>query len=239
MNIKLFTVPNLLTLGNLLCGSAAVVFLGVWGDPVIAFCLIAASAVFDFFDGFAARLLHTPPALGIELDSLADMVSFGLVPAAVLIHIYGSAPQWGSYPDWAVSAGYFIPLIITAFSALRLAKFNIDDTQHTEFCGLPTPANALLCVALGALASRGMITLAREAIIAISVVCAYLLISRLRMFSLKFSGFGWKGNELRYCFLAAALCIIAVCRAYCVPAIIVLYIVISLVRAIAGSHRTY
>lgn len=236
MNIKLFTIPNFLTLGNLLCGAVSVIFLS-WGEPWLAFCLVVASAVFDFFDGFVARLMHTPPALGIELDSLADMVSFGLVPAAVLVHLYHAAPQWGDYPSWLVSACYAVPLVIAAASALRLAKFNIDDSQHTEFCGLPTPANALLCVSLAALASSGKLTLTREAVVLISLASAWLLVSPVRMFSLKFSGFGWKGNELRYCFLAVSLCAIAVLRAYSVPTIIVLYIVISLVRWVPTLRR--
>ena len=222
----------MLTLANLLCGAAAVVFLtnGTWGGAAAAFWLVVASAAFDFLDGFSARLLHTPSEMGIELDSLADMVSFGLVPAAVFIDLYGSAPQWFEWPETVVAAGAFVPLIITAFSALRLAKFNIDDTQHTEFCGLPTPANALLCTSLGALAATGHITLTREALLLIAAAAAVLLISPVRMFSLKFQGFGWAGNELRYIFLAAAICIIIACPAYSVPSIIVLYIAISAVR---------
>lgn len=231
MKIKLFTVPNLLTLGNLMCGCCAVLFLNVL-RPTLAFWLVVLAALFDFLDGFSARLLKTPSVIGVELDSLADMVSFGLVPAAVLMRIYGydATPEALGLPQWVYAAGLFAPLLITAFSALRLAKFNVDDTQHTEFCGLPTPANALFCTSLAAIVSTGEMALPKEAIIVISVVCAVLLISPVRMFSLKFSGFGWKGNEIRYVFLAAALCIIVACREYSVPAIIVLYIVISFVR---------
>lgn len=230
----------MLTLGNLLCGSAAVVFLAgcPWGTPVLAFWLVIASAVFDFFDGFAARRLHTPPEIGIELDSLADIVSFGLVPAAVFMYTYNLSPQCCGWPAWVVSAGYVVPLLMTAFSALRLAKFNIDDSQHEEFCGLPTPANALLCASLAMLAYTGRITLTRETIVVVSIAAACLLITPLRMFTLKFKNFGWKGNELRYLFLAVSLCIIIALPVYSVPSIIVLYITVSAVRALWRRMHT-
>lgn len=238
MNIKLFTIPNLLTLGNLMCGSCAVLFLGTL-RPTMAFWLVVMAAVFDFLDGFSARLLGKYSAIGIQLDSLADMVSFGLVPAAVLMRVYAysSNTQWLDMPEWIYTAGYFAPLLITAFSALRLAKFNVDDSQHTEFCGLPTPANALFCTSLAAILSTGELVLAREAIALIAVAFAILLISPIRMFSLKFSKFGWKGNEIRYIFLALALCTVFVCREYSVPVIIILYIVTSIVRNIVVSLK--
>lgn len=221
----------MLTLGNLMCGSCAVLFLGVL-RPTMAFWLVVMAAVFDFLDGFSARLLNKPSAIGIQLDSLADIVSFGLVPAAVLMRAYGypGNPQWFNLPDWVYTIGYFTPLLITAFSALRLAKFNVDDSQHTEFCGLPTPANALFCTSLAAILSTGEIVLSTEAIALISILSAILLITPVRMFSLKFQGFGWKGNEIRFFFLALAVCTIFIFREYCVPAIIVLYIAVSLIR---------
>ena len=238
MKIKLFTIPNMLTLGNLMCGSCAVLFLGVL-RPYMAFWLVVLAAIFDFLDGFSARLLDKPSAIGIELDSLADIVSFGLVPAAVMMRVYGSSanPHLFNLPDCVYAIGYFTPLLITAFSALRLAKFNVDDSQHTEFCGLPTPANALFCTSLAAILSTGELVLPTEVIALISIVCAVLLISPVRMFSLKFGGFGWKGNEIRYIFLAMAVCTIFIFREYCVPAIIVLYIITSVVRNIVRSCK--
>ena len=234
MKIKLFTIPNLLTLGNLMCGSCAVLFLGIL-RPTLAFWLVVLAAVFDFLDGFSARLLKSPSAIGIQLDSLADMVSFGLVPAAVLIRIYGysNAPFLCQWPVWVQFLGNLSPLLITAFSALRLAKFNVDDSQKTEFCGLPTPANALFCTSLAAIVASGEIVLAKEYIVLISIVCACLLISPIRMFSLKFHGFKWEGNEIRYTFLGFAALTIFILREYSVPAIIVLYIVMSVGRNIA------
>lgn len=230
MKIRLFTIPNMLTLGNLLCGASAAIALLVHSDFELAFWLVVASAVFDFFDGFAARLLHSSSAIGVQLDSLADMVSFGLVPALAMYTLYGEAPQLTSMSEPAAEWVRFLTLIIVAFSALRLAKFNIDDSQSTEFCGLPTPANGLFCLSLAMLASAGDVTISREVIVVVAVAMAYLLISPVRMFALKFKGFGWSGNELRYSFLAVCAVLVITLTRYAVPAIILLYIIISAVR---------
>ena len=216
----------MLTLGNLICGSIAVVALLSRADFELAFWLVVASAIFDFFDGFAARLLKSTSAIGVELDSLADMVSFGLVPSVAMFCLWDLAPASATLPEWA----RYFTLIIVAFSALRLAKFNIDDTQTTEFCGLPTPANGLFCLSLAMLMAAGDITLCRWAIVAISIGMAYMLISPVRMFALKFKGFGWQGNEIRYSFIAACILFIALFTRYAVPAIILLYMIVSAIR---------
>ena len=225
MKIRLFTIPNMLTLGNLICGSSAVVALLMHADFELAFWLVVASAVFDFFDGFAARLLKSVSAIGVELDSLADMVSFGLVPSVAMFCLWDVAPS-SDLPSWM----RYLTLTIVAFSALRLAKFNIDDTQTTEFCGLPTPANGLFCLSLAMLMAAGSISLPQWAILTISIGMAYMLISPIRMFALKFKGFGWQGNEIRYSFLALCAVLIAAFTRYAVPAIILLYIIISAIR---------
>lgn len=225
MKIRLFTIPNMLTLGNLICGSSAVVALLMHADFELAFWLVVASAVFDFFDGFAARLLKSVSAIGVELDSLADMVSFGLVPSVAMFCLWDVAPS-SDLPSWM----RYLTLTIVAFSALRLAKFNIDDTQTTEFCGLPTPANGLFCLSLAMLMAAGSISLPQWAILTISIGMAYMLISPIRMFALKFKGFGWQGNEIRYSFLALCVVLIAAFTRYAVPAIILLYIIISAIR---------
>ena len=233
MKIRLFTIPNMLTLGNLICGSSAVVALLLHADFELAFWLVVASAIFDFFDGFAARLLKSTSAIGVELDSLADMVSFGLVPAVAMFCLWDLAPASATLPEWA----RYLTLIIVAFSALRLAKFNIDDTQTTEFCGLPTPANGLFCLSLAMLMAAGDITLCRWAIVTISAGMAYMLISPVRMFALKFKGFGWQGNEIRYSFIAVCILLIALFIRYAVPAIILLYIVVSAIRWAINSRK--
>ena len=230
MKIRLFTIPNMLTLGNLLCGSAAVVALLVHSNYELAFWLMIASAVCDFLDGFAARLLKSASPLGVQLDSLADMVSFGLVPSVALYCVYDALPALMQMSDNVSIVLRYLTFIIVAFSALRLAKFNIDDTQHTEFCGLPTPANGLLCLSLAMLAAAGDVALTQEAVVAIAVVMAFLLISPMRMFALKFKGFGWKGNEIRYVFILASVVIAVLFTRFAVPTIILLYIAISAVR---------
>ncbi len=233
MKIKLFTIPNLLTLSNLMCGSLAVVSTLVYSNLTWAFWFIVAAAVFDFFDGFAARLLKCPSEIGVQLDSLADMVSFGFAPAAMFFTMYGSATQMWDWNETVVTAGRFAMFVMTAFSALRLAKFNIDDTQHTEFVGLTTTANAIFCSSIGWLFATGTLPLSREAMILVVAVMSWLMIANVRMFSLKFSGFGWKGNALRYGFMIfAAVALIAAgiwkSPIYAIPAIIVIYVLISL-----------
>lgn len=232
MKIRLFTIPNMLTLGNLICGSSAVVALLMHADFELAFWLVVASAVFDFFDGFAARLLKSVSAIGVELDSLADMVSFGLVPSVAMFCLWDVAPS-SDLPSWM----RYLTLTIVAFSALRLAKFNIDDTQTTEFCGLPTPANGLFCLSLAMLMAAGSISLPQWAILTISIGMAYMLISPIRMFALKFKGFGWQGNEIRYSFIALCAVLIAAFTRYAVPAIILLYIIISAIRWVVNLNK--
>ena len=232
MNAIKRNIPNSITCCNLFSGCVACVF-AFWGNFDYAAFAVVAAAVFDFFDGFAARLLKCSSPLGVELDSLADMVSFGLVPAVAMYCLWDVAPASETLPEWA----RYLTLIIVAFSALRLAKFNIDDTQTTEFCGLPTPANGLFCLSLAMLMAAGDISLCRWAIVAISVGMAYMLISPVRMFALKFKGFGWQGNEIRYSFIALCVVLIVAFTRYAVPAIILLYMVISAIRWAINSRK--
>lgn len=220
----------MLTLANLLAGCAAIVFTLQYHAYETAFWLIIAAAVFDFLDGFAARLLKQTSPLGVQLDSLADDVTFGLAPAVVMYDLYihstsyyGLDPVVMGWLKWGV-------LIIAAFSVLRLAKFNIDTTQSAEFEGLPTPANALMLMSLAVLAETGKVMLHQEAILLISFAASLLLISPIRMFALKFKSFGIRGNELRYGFIVAAIALIILVPAYSLLAIIVLYITLSTLR---------
>ncbi len=227
MKIKMYTVPNMITLLNLLCGSMAVVWVLRYGELRVAFALIVAAAVFDFCDGFAARLLGSSSEIGVQLDSLADMVSFGLAPAVTAWSMYGAAPEQGV---WGARAGAAV-LVIAAFSALRLARFNIDAEQKSEFIGMPTPANAMLWGSLGYLSAGDPSLLPRWAIVLLAVVMSLLLVAPVRMFSLKFHGFGFRANRLRYLFLLAAAATVALMRgAGAVPVIIALYAAVSLLR---------
>lgn len=236
MKIRLFTVPNMLTLANLLAGSVAVIFTLVYHAYETAFWLIVAAAIFDFFDGFAARLLKQTSPLGVQLDSLADDVTFGLAPAIVMFDLYVHSSSYYNLNAEVMGWMKYVVLIIVAFSVLRLAKFNIDTTQSTEFEGLPTPANALMLMSLAVLAETGRVVLYQEHILLISIAASLLLISPIRMFALKFKSFGIKGNELRYGFIVAALLMIILMPAYALLAIIVLYIVISTLTWLVGSR---
>ncbi|MFI3247824.1 MAG: CDP-alcohol phosphatidyltransferase family protein [Rikenellaceae bacterium] len=225
MKIRLFTIPNILTLANLACGALATIAIVGERDYKSAFLYVVIAAVFDFFDGFAARMLKQSSPLGGELDSLSDVVSFGLVPALVMMALFADSPKMIEGDCWA-QYGYFLPLVIALFSSLRLAKFNIDEEQTCEFIGLPTPACALFCVSLGLLYTEGFV-LSAELIALLSVVLALLLISPIRMFALKIKGFGWSGNELRYSFIIASVVMLIVLRRYALPLIIALYILLS------------
>lgn len=227
MKIRLFTIPNLLTLSNLMCGAFAAVSVLEYRNLTVALMLVIAAAVFDFFDGFVARLLKCPSPIGAELDSLADMVSFGLVPASAAYVMFDEAA--GTLPRWMYLAGVVLCFSIAAFSALRLAKFNIDDTQHTEFEGLPTPANSLFFLALGYIFEQGNLPFGGWIPLA-ALFMGLMLVSPVRMFALKFKGFGWKGNEIRYSFILFSAVSCVLLQVYAIPAIIVLYIVFSAVR---------
>lgn len=231
MEIRLFTIPNIITLCNLLCGSIAASIALTGGDLQLAFWLVVAAAVCDFLDGMTARLLNSYSGIGIELDSLADMVSFGFAPAAILSAIYATSSshyEWGAEVE--MICGY-TPYLITAFSALRLAKFNVDKSQESEFKGLPTPASALFFSSLGWLSARGTLFISREVIVCLAIIFALLLIVNLRMFSFKFKSLRWSDNALRYMFAITAIALLVWLGVGAVPLVILLYIITSALRA--------
>ncbi len=240
MKNKLITLPNILTLANLACGCAAISY-AFFGHLRGAFWLIVAAAVFDFLDGMAARLTGQYSEIGKQLDSLADVVSFGVAPSVVLFTLFrASGTLWDEWL-YAGIAGCLV-FSVALFSALRLAKFNVDETQKDEFEGLPTPAAALAIAAMGWMAHHGEYypepTMPGEFFVAVAILTSALLICPLRMFSLKFKGFGWRNNELRYTFLAASAVLIAVCGIGGVAACIGLYIVVSALRHVTGMRHT-
>ena len=235
-SIRLFTLPNALTLANLVAGAIAIVF-ALNHQYEVSFWLIIVAAVCDFFDGLVARLLHQQSELGVQLDSLADDISFGLAPAIVMFDIYRSTTSYYALEQTIMEPLGYVVFIIAAFSALRLAKFNIDTTQSTEFEGLPTPANALMLMSLAVLYTDGLVSLYQEHILLISVAASLLLVSPIRMFALKFKNFKLADNKLRFGFLFSALCFIIFFSAYSIVAIIVLYIVLSTLRWIFSSRK--
>ena len=237
-SIRLFTLPNALTLANLVAGAIAIVVALKTQNYELSFWLIIAAAVFDFFDGFVARLLKQQSELGVQLDSLADDISFGLAPAVVMYEVYCGTSSYYALDSVIMQPLAYVVFIIAAFSALRLAKFNIDTTQSTEFEGLPTPANALMLMSLATLYANGSVTLYQEHVLLISIAASLLLVSPIRMFALKFKSFRLADNKLRYGFLLAALCFIIFFTAYSIVAIIVLYIVVSTLRWIVKGKKS-
>ena len=195
-------IPNTITCLNLLSGCLAVVFAFSANYPAVVAC-IAASAVFDFCDGLAARLLHAYSPMGKELDSLADLVSFGLAPAVMSYNIL-LATLPATYA-WVAYATMLIPV----FAALRLAKFNIDDTQTTTFRGLPVPANALWWLGACELLVNNNNTATLVCFVASIFVFSFLMVSNIPMFSLKFKGLGWHGNEVRYVMIVVSVALLA------------------------------
>ena len=194
--MKLFKhIPNTITSMNLLCGVMGVIFT-FEGALDIAFYLMLAAAICDFLDGFAARMLKAYSAMGKELDSLADLISFGLLPSLML---HRRLVEGGMTGFWS-----YLPLIICVFSALRLAKFNVDDRQDENFLGLPTPACALWCGSLIYAADNGVMSMAgllqdKYIILIGSVVLSLLLVSEIPMFSFKIKK-GSAYNRIRICF---------------------------------------
>lgn len=197
MNIRKH-IPNFITSLNLFAGSLAV-FFAFQGKYDLTLWAILIAGLFDFMDGFAARLLNAYSPMGKELDSLADVISFGLAPGALAYSML-EASQW---PYWVSFAGFIIPV----FSALRLAKFNIDESQSSSFRGLPTPSNAIFWAGLSYSFSGFMIQNPTITLLSIFVL-SYLLVSQIPMFALKFSSAGWVNNKMQYLFLTGSIALL-------------------------------
>jgi CDP-diacylglycerol---serine O-phosphatidyltransferase len=213
-------LPNFLTICNLLCGCVGVV-VALQGDTIPAAYFVWISGVFDFFDGFTARILKVHSAIGKELDSLADMVSFGLLPAVVLFNMLSRSTSSEIIP--------YVAFLVAAFSALRLAIFNIDETQRDSFKGLPTPANALMVSALPLLTGTVASWLEQSwVLIVITIVSSFLLVSRIDLFALKFKDFTWQSNKIRFTFLILSVLLLLLFKLAAIPLIIILYIGLSL-----------
>ena len=210
MKIKLFTIPNCITLVNLLCGIGSIISSLVYNDLQMAFAFVIASAVADFCDGFAARLLKQYSALGVQLDSLADMVSFGVAPAIAMSVLCGQMPSVLGLSEQVSEWLCYLPLVIALLSALRLAKFNIDERQHTGFIGMPTPANAIFWGAI-ITGSQEYLSSPRFNVIflfAFMIMFCWLMVSEIRMFSLKFKNLSWEDNKVKYVFVLSAIIIL-------------------------------
>lgn len=221
-------IPNMVTCCNLFSGCIAAV-MAFQSNYEAAILFIILGAVFDFFDGMLARLLNVSGPLGKELDSLADDITFGFAPSAIVFSLFKEV----QYPEFMSGITEYFPytaFIIAAFSALRLGKFNIDPRQSSSFIGLPTPANALFWGSLVVGAHSFLVSESFNAIylFILVILMSYLLVAELPMFSLKFKSLSWKDNKVSYIFLLICIPLLAVFRISGFAAIILWYILWSL-----------
>ncbi|WP_037575050.1 CDP-diacylglycerol--serine O-phosphatidyltransferase [Sporocytophaga myxococcoides] len=221
-------IPNFITCLNLLSGCIGITE-AFKGNLVNAALLIIAGAVFDFFDGFIARLVKASSPIGKDLDSLADVITFGLLPGLILFNLL----TINSNLPLAIN---YIPLIVPVFSALRLAKFNNDPRQTGSFIGVPTPANALLIGSLPLITefnsdlNLNFIILNPYFIISLSIIMSLLLISEIPLFALKFKTFKWKDNQIIYIFLLISLILLLLIKVAAIPLIVILYVILSVIN---------
>lgn len=216
-------IPNFITCLNLFSGCVGVTFAFAGQLDIAAYCVLA-SGVFDFFDGLVARALHVKSPIGKELDSLADVVSFGLLPGAVLYNMLGVTWPANDYMP-------YLGFLVTVFSALRLAKFNIDDRQSTDFVGLNTPMNAFYVISLPFIAvTYGAIVYHPAFLLGSIVVTCLLLVSNIRLFSLKISSLSWRENGWKYVFLLVSVALVVVLKFAAAPLVLVLYFLFSYIH---------
>ena len=246
-------IPNLITLLNVFCGCIATVF-AVLNQLELAAIFVFLGIIFDFFDGFAARLLNVKSELGLQLDSLADMITSGLVPGIVMFQLLvmsmsggwniDFSPQFSAGHLWRAFSGSLLPFtgfIITMASAYRLAKFNIDENQTSSFIGLPTPANALLILSLPLILLHHNSDFLNELIlnqwflIGMTILSAFLLNSKIELFALKFKNWRFKDNALRYIFIIVSLTLLVTMKFLAVPVIITFYILSSVLSKVSSK----
>ena len=220
-------IPNTITCCNLVSGCVAIVY-AFSGNVELSFTWIIIGAVFDFFDGMSARLLNVSSPIGKELDSLADVVTFGVAPSTILF----SELSVMSYPAILEPLRPILPFtayIMAAFSALRLAKFNLDERQALGFIGLPTPANALFWGSLIIGAGKWLEATPFMVFFLLGgiLISSWLMVSEIPMFALKFKEWGWKGNQVKYIFLLTCIPLLAIFGLTGLAIIIAWYVIIS------------
>lgn len=237
-NSIFFWVPNAITALNLVCGCLAVIY-AIDGQIGTASLFILAAAVFDFMDGFAARLLKAYSAIGKELDSLADLVSFGLAPAAIVftmleLTFFGkNLPIQDIDATWSQWVALYTSLVIPVAGAFRLAKFNTDDRQSEQFLGMPIPSNAMFFASFGLIYAFGAneqvktIILNKNILLSCVFMCSFLMVSELPMFSMKFKNLQLKENAVRFLFLGVTILMLVFLRVYALPLIILWYVLLS------------
>lgn len=231
---------------NLVCGCLSV-FFAVDGQLGWAAVFIFAAAIFDFLDGFSARLLKAYSSIGKELDSLADLVSFGLAPAAIVFTMFEltffgvNQPIQNIEASWSQWIALYSSLVIPIAGAFRLAKFNTDDRQSEQFLGMPIPANAIFFASLGLILELGTnqniisIILNKYTLLSSVFACSFLMISELPMFNLKFKNLNLKENALRYFFLGTTILMLIFLQIYALPLIIIWYVLLSGITYLVGT----
>ena len=222
-------IPNTVTCCNLFCGCIAA-YMAFQADYEKAILFIILGAVFDFFDGMLARLFNVSGPLGKELDSLADDITFGLAPSAIVFSLFKEV----YYPEFLQPIAEYVPytaFLIAAFSALRLGKFNIDPRQSTSFIGMPTPANALFWGSLVVGAHDFLVSESFNAVylFILVVLMSYLLVAEIPMFSLKFKNLSWSANKVSYLFLLVCIPLLVFLQLSGFAAIILWYIIWSFI----------
>ena len=239
-------IPNILTCTNLFCGCLAIIAAFKWNLTWASY-LIGICALLDFLDGMSSRYFIACSNMGKQLDSLADMVSFGVVPGIIMYQLLGFTNP--IIMSRATGTGFesisLIALLIPVFSALRLAKFNIDTRQSDSFIGLPTPANAILICSLPLVYMYDELQIVHYLnnlyfLISLTLLTCYLLISKIPMFSFKFKDAGWVNNKVRYVFLGIALILLVAIHFTAIPIIIFLYIILSIIyvpRRVSSSEQ--
>ncbi|MBT8179769.1 MAG: phosphatidylserine synthase [Flavobacteriaceae bacterium] len=238
-------LPQLLTLLNVFSGCVAVVF-AVLNELHLAAVFVIIGIFFDFFDGLAARMLNAQSELGIQLDSLADMITCGLVPGIIMFQLLGMSQTGGwniadfnpALREGPLEFDSLIPFagfLITLASAYRLARFNIDEDQLTSFIGLPTPANALLIISFPLILlyqgndSLNALILNPWFLLVVTVLSSFLLNANIPLFALKFKNWSFKENGLRYVFIVVSIVLLMTMKYLAISAIVVFYVLSSLV----------
>lgn len=220
-------IPNTLTLSNLTCGCIGIIAC-MKGDLITASYMIWAAAIFDFLDGFVARLLKVSSPIGKELDSLADMVTFGVLPAFILFSLQS---------DITTSYLPYVSISVALFSALRLAKFNIDTNQSDEFIGMPTPATAFFVSGLAFWPNNSALIGNSASIVIISIVLSLLMVAPFPMLALKFKDYSIKNNIPRYLLIVVSVALIIIFKQQSFPIIISFYVALSLMVAIMYKRK--
>ena len=240
MTIKNY-IPNAFTMGNLFAGMVGTYFAANNALEIAAYAVLA-GIFFDFFDGFFARKLQVQSEVGLQLDSLADVITSGVVPGIIMFQLLANINAWGDHTQWVAETNWqslsmlpFCGFAITLASAFRLAKFNVDERQSDSFIGLPTPANALLIISLPLILMYQPSAIAENLLtnayflLGLTILSCILLNAEIQLFALKFKTWGIAANKIRYGFLLLAVILLFSLQFLAIPLIILLYVLISFI----------